>query len=188
MCLRSGRPPVQDDDDMSVELPSEDPPDCVGNIPLGDGSERFNIFRALCRFSIIASKVYKSLYSAKASRQSDGELLITIGDLDKELEEWKDSIPLDFRPECEIKVPYAPLALHVTIVHLAYYNCLTTIHRMSINHGYWTSRLSDYAVQGLNTRPLSPRVFLSSAICVTAARATINLIKFIPQGDFACVW
>ncbi|KAL2868653.1 transcription factor atrR [Aspergillus lucknowensis] len=188
ICLRSGRPPVQDDDDMNVELPSDDPPDNIGNIPLFDGKGKFNMFRTLCQFSIIESKVYKRLYSARASKQSDGELLNTIGDLDRELEEWKDSIPIDFRPEHEIKASHTPLILHVVVLHFAYYNCLTTIHRMSVHHGYWTSRLSNYAIQGLNARPLNPRVFLSAVLCVTAARASINLIKYIPQGDFACVW
>ncbi|RAL06710.1 transcription factor atrR [Aspergillus homomorphus CBS 101889] len=188
LCLRSGRPPVQDDDDMNVELPSEDPPDNIGNVPLSDGKSKFNLFRSMCRFATIGSRVYKRLYSAKASKQSDGELLNTIGELDKELEDWKDSIPLDFRPENEIKATHTPLILHVVVLHFAYYNCLTTIHRMSVHHGYWTSRLSNYAIQGLNARPLNPRVFLSAVLCVTAARASINLIKYIPQGDFACVW
>ncbi|GMF70750.1 unnamed protein product [Aspergillus oryzae] len=174
-----------DDDDMNVELPSEDPPDNIGNVPLSDGKGKFNLFRTLCRFATIESKVYKRLYSAKASKQSDGELLNTIGELDRELEEWKDSIPIDFRPEHEIKASHTPLILHVVVLHFSYYNCLTTIHRMSVHHGYWTSRLSNYAIQGLNARPLNPRVFLSAVLCVTAARASINLIKYIPHGDFA---
>ncbi|KAJ5888418.1 hypothetical protein N7495_008459 [Penicillium taxi] len=188
ICLRSGRPPVQDDDDMNVQLPSEDPPDNVGNVPLTDGKGKFNLFRSLCEFATIESRVYKRLYSAKASRQSDGELLNTIGELDKELEDWKDAIPIDFRPEHEIQATHGPLLIHVVVLHFAYYNCLTTIHRMSVHHGYWTSRLSNYAIQGLNARPLNPRVFLSAVLSVTAARASINLIKYIPQGDFACVW
>ncbi|KAJ5390048.1 uncharacterized protein N7496_001116 [Penicillium cataractarum] len=188
ICLRSGRPPVQDDDDMNVELPSEDPPDNVGHVPLADGTGKFNLFRSLCEFATIESKVYKKLYSAKASKQSDGELLNTIGELDKELEDWKDNIPIDYRPEYEIQATHGPLLIHVVVLHFAYYNCLTTIHRMSVHHGYWTSRLSNYAIQGLNARPLNPRVFLSAVLCVTAARASINLIKYIPQGDFACVW
>ncbi|KAI9717736.1 MAG: hypothetical protein M1812_004465 [Candelaria pacifica] len=188
ICLRSGRPPAQDDDDMNVELPSEDPPDNVGNIPLADGKGKVNLFRLMCTFATIASKVYKQLYSTKASKQSDGELLNTIGDLDHELEMWKDGIPLDFRPEHEIKASHTPLMLHVVVLHFSYYNCLTTIHRMSVHHGYWTSRLSNYAIQGLNARPLNPRVFNSAALCVSAARASIHLIKYIPQGDFACVW
>jgi hypothetical protein len=188
ICLRSGRPPAQDDDDMNVELPSADPEDGIGNIPLADGKGRVNLFRLMCEFSTIESKVYKQLYSTKASKQSDGELLNTIGELDHQLEEWKDSIPVDFRPEHEIKASHTPLILHVVVLHFAYYNCLTTIHRMSVHHGYWTSRLSNYAIQGLNARPLNPRVFSSAALCVSAARASIHLIKYVPQGDFACVW
>jgi len=187
-CLRSGRPPAQDDDDMNVELPSEDPPDNIGNIPLADGKSKVNLFRLMCTFAMISSKVYRQLYSVRASKQSDGELLNTIGELDKELEAWKDSIPIDFRPEHEIKTAHAPLVLHIAVLHFSYYNCLTTIHRMSVHHGYWTSRLSEYAIQGLNARPLNPRVFSSAALCVSAARASIHLIKYIPQGDFACVW
>lgn len=188
ICLRSGRPPAQDDDDMNVELPTEDPSDNIGNIPLADGKGKANLFRFMCTFAIIESKVYKQLYSTKASRQSDGALLNTIGELDRELEEWKDGIPLDFRPEHEIKASHTPLILHVVVLHFAYYNCLTTIHRMSVHHGYWTSRLSNYAIQGLNARPLNPRVFSSAALCVQAARASIHLIKYIPQGDYSCVW
>ncbi|KAH6684318.1 fungal-specific transcription factor domain-containing protein [Halenospora varia] len=188
ICLRSGRPPAQDDDDMNVELPSADPEDNIGNIPLADGKGKLNIFRLMCEFATIESKVYKRLYSTKAAKQSDGELLNTIGELDNQLEEWKDSIPIDFRPEHEIKASHTPLILHVVCLHFSYYNCLTTIHRMSVHHGYWTSRLSNYAIQGLNARPLNPRVFSSAALCVSAARASIHLIKYVPQGDFACVW
>ncbi len=190
LCLRSGRPPAQDDDDMNVELPSADPEDNIGNIPLSDGKGKVNLFRLMCEFATIESKVYKQLYSTAASKQSDGELLNTIGNLDRLLEEWKDSIPVEFRPEegREIKASHTPLILHVVVLHFAYYNCLTTIHRMAVHHGYWTSRLSDFAIRGLNAQPLNPRVFNSAALCVNAARASIHLIKYVPQGDYSCVW
>ncbi|KAF2249243.1 hypothetical protein BU26DRAFT_564900 [Trematosphaeria pertusa] len=188
ICLRSGRPPIQDDDDMNVELPSEDPPDNIGNIPLSDGKGKMNLFRLMCTFSVIQSHVYRRLYSTKASKQTDGELLNTIGELDKELETWKDGIPLEFRPEHDIKASHTPLILQVAVLHLGYYNCLTTIHRMSVHHGYWTSRLSNFAIQGLNARPLNPRVFMSAQLCVQAARASIHLLKYIPKGDPSCVW
>lgn len=188
ICLRSGRPPAQDDDDMNVELPTENPNDNIGNIPLADGKGNTNLFRLMCTFAIIESKVYRQLYSSKASKQSDGTLLNTIGELDKELEDWKEGIPLDFRPEHEIKASHTPLVLHIVVLHFAYYNCLTTIHRMSVHHGYWTSRLSNYAIQGLNARPLNPRVFSSAALCVQAARASIHLLKYVPEGDYSCVW
>ncbi|KAF4927204.1 Fusaridione A cluster transcription factor fsdR [Colletotrichum viniferum] len=188
LCLRAGRPPAQDDDDMNVELPDADPEDNIGNIPLAEGKGKMNLFRVMCEFATIESKVYSRLYSTKATKQSPGELLNTIGELDQELEEWKDGIPIDFRPEHEIQASHTPLILHVVMLHLTYYNCLTTIHRMSVHHGYWTSRLSNYAIQGLNAKPLNPRVFSSAALCTAAARASISLLKYMPQGDSSSVW
>ncbi|KAF7554737.1 hypothetical protein G7046_g6738 [Stylonectria norvegica] len=188
LCLRSGRPPAQDDYDMNVELPDAEPFDNIGNIPLADGKGKMNLFRVMCEFATIESEVYKRLYSVQATKQSDGELLNTIGELDQRLEDWKDRIPIDFRPEHEIKASHTPLILHVVMLHFTYYNCLTTIHRMSVHHGYWTSRLSNYAIQGMNARPLNPRIYSSAALCTAAARASISLLKYIPQGDFSCVW
>ncbi|KAL0631435.1 hypothetical protein Q9L58_009698 [Maublancomyces gigas] len=188
MALRSGRPPCINDDDISVELPDEDPADDVGNIFLKNGKDKCNLFRLMATFSVIESKVYMQLYSAKAAKQSDGELLNTIGELDKELEEWKESVPLEYRPDSEINVDQGPLVLHLVMLHFAYYNCLTTIHRMSIHHGYWTSRLSNYAIAGLSARPLNPRVFSSAALCVSAARSSIHLIKYINRRDYPCIW
>ncbi|KAH8652373.1 fungal-specific transcription factor [Xylariales sp. PMI_506] len=188
LCLRSGRPPAQDDDDMNVELPDPNPADNIGNIPLNDGKGKMNLFRVMCEMTSIESRVYKRLYSTKAAKLSEGELLQTIGELDKELENWKDRIPIDFRPEHEIKASHTPLILHIVMLHFSYYNCLTTIHRMSVHRGYWTNRLSDYAIQGLNAKPLNPRIFASAGLCASAARATISLLKYIPQGDYQCVW
>ncbi|KAJ2894365.1 fungal specific transcription factor [Zalerion maritima] len=188
LCLRSGRPPAQDDDDMNVDLPDANPVDNIGNIPLADGKGKLNLFRVMSEFATIESKAYKKLYATKATKQSDGELLNTIGELDQELEDWKDRIPIDFRPEHEIKASHTPLILHIVMLHFSYYNCLTTIHRMSVHRGYWTSRLSNYAIQGLNAKPLNPRVFSSAALNTAAARATISLLKYIPQGDNQCVW
>ena len=174
-------------DEVQVDLPDNEPDDGVGVVPTSTG-EKANLFRALCEFSLISSKVYQSLYSVKASKQSDGQLLSTIGELDRELEEWKERIPFEFRPDSEPNVQNAELLLQVVNVSFAYYNCLMTIHRMSIHHGYWTNRLSNYALQGLNVRPLNPRVYSSALLCVQAARASINLIKYIPQGDYAYLW
>lgn len=53
ICLRSGRPPAQDDDDMNVELPTADPDDNIGNIPLADGKGKVNLFRLMCEFSTL---------------------------------------------------------------------------------------------------------------------------------------
>lgn len=190
MALRSGRPPCINDDDCNVELPDENPFDGVGDVPLHKSKGKFNLFRSMATFSVIQSKVYMQLYSARAAKQSDGELLNTIGELDKELEEWRDSVPAEFGPDNELLFEGRQSAkvMHVVLLHFSYYNCLTTIHRMSIHHGYWTSRLSNYAISGLSAKPLNPRIFSSAALCVSAARASIGLIRYLDPQDYPCIW
>ncbi|KAF8251868.1 hypothetical protein K440DRAFT_647294 [Wilcoxina mikolae CBS 423.85] len=189
MALRTGRPPCINDDDCNVELPDEHALDGIGEFPLNNSKAKFNLFRCMVNFAMIESKVYMQLYSAKASKQSDGELLNTIGDLDRELEEWKDSVPAEFSPDSDLSsIGHSEKFMHFMLVHFTYYNCLTTVHRMSIHHGYWTSRLSNYALAGLSAKPLNPRVFASAGICVSAARATINLTKRLDTKDYPYIW
>ena len=168
-------------------MPSHEPGDNVGVVITNDGVKA-NYFRLMCEFSTISSRVYSRLYTVQAAKKSDGELLNTIGELDEELEAWKNRIPLEFRPEHEPNVSDQELVLQIVNIHFAYYNCVMTIHRMSVHHGYWSNRLSEYAINGLNARSLNPRVYSSALLCVQAARASINLLKYIPQGDYACVW
>lgn len=186
--LRSGRPPSIHDDDVSVEYPAEEPEDGNGLIECKDGSQ-CNLFLLMIKFSRITGKIYAKLYSASAARQTDTELLTTIGNLDEELEEWRMSVPEEYRPGCELEPKHDGIMIPVLVFHFSYYNALTTIHRMSIHHGYWTNRLSDFAIQGLNPGPLNPRVFLSASICVNAARESIHLTKkLLTQKDLHCTW
>jgi hypothetical protein len=186
--LRSGRPPSIHDDDVSVEYPAEDPEDGNGLMACKDGSS-CNLFLLMIKFARITGKIYAKLYSANAAKQTDAELLTTIGSLDEELEDWRMSVPEEYRPGCDVDMTADAIMIPVLVFHFAYYNALTTVHRMSIHHGYWTNRLSDFAIQGLNPGPLNPRVFLSASICVNAARESINLTKkLLTQKDLQCTW
>ena len=81
-----------------------------------------------------------------------------------------------------------PLLIHLTLLHFAYYNSITTIHRRSIHHGYWTGRLAQYAIEGRNVTPLNHRVFSSAALCVSAARMSIALLNYVPANDYTLMW
>jgi hypothetical protein len=187
ICLRLGRPLLQEDNDMNVDLPSEYPEDENGNIGLSTGG-KLNLFRLTSEFATIESRVYKELYSRKAAKQSEKELLYTISELDHLLEEWKESIPIEFQPENDIETTDAGLILHVLVLHFSYYNTLIAIHRTSVHHGYWTSKSSKDTLEDIHERPLNPRVFSSASICVTAARASIKLIKYCPLGEYSYIW
>ncbi|KAK9366632.1 fungal-specific transcription factor domain-containing protein [Lipomyces kononenkoae] len=174
LSLRTGRPPVIHDQDVSMD-------------PLVETSSSPSyLFSVMILFSQIQSKTYTRLYSAAASHVSETELLDTIGELDKRLLEWRDSIPLQYRPDHEIIEQDPYVLLHVVYMHLAYYNCLIAIHRMS-NHHLTGGRPRRGAVT-VSSTPRNPRVLASAALCVQAARATIYLLKHFDKIHKSCGW
>jgi len=183
LSLRSGRPPAQDDDDMTVELPSLQPEDNVGTVLLGDC--QINLFRLVSEFSVIQSNVYKQLYSTTAAKQPPEKLLNAVATLDKQLKEWKEKFPPGYRPDGLSHTLPGSSILNCMMLHFGYYNCLATIHRMS---RYWATRVSDLTLQDLNTREVNPNFFASSAVSTSAARSSIQLLKFIPQEDTLAAW
>ena len=168
--LRSGRPPAMSDQDIAVALPQM----------TFDG---FDHFRCMTTLSLLESRVYSELYSAKAATRSGLERLKSIGRLDAELTRWRDAMPLGYRPESEIvcsEHEFTP----VIMMHFGYYNCLTAVHRASIHHGSWTSDPDSESRAGAHAgENLNPRVYISSSLCLEAARNIIGLLRHFDR-DF----
>jgi hypothetical protein len=186
LCVRTGIPVLQDDDDMDVDLPDENPEDGLGILTLDNGEGNINIFRLMAQFSMIEAKVHRELYSTKAAAKTWEEVLIRVGELDSELEDWKEAIPIECQPEYEVKMSSSPFSLHVIEMHFAYYNCLRTIHKASIianpmskSEGSW--KKTD--ISSLNSRLQS-----SVAMCLSAARASVRMVRSLPLQDVGFVW
>ncbi|KAK9472416.1 fungal-specific transcription factor domain-containing protein [Dipodascopsis tothii] len=189
LSLRFGRPPTIYDQDVSTDLPTEVEGLCQmdSDDPSGRGKGD-TFFYAGVKLARIQSKAYTKLYSAAACKVSEHELLNIIGELDRELLAWRDSLPLRHRPDHEIIEDDPLLMMNVIYMHLDYYNCLITIHRMSMHHPTWNRRSVKHADAGKNLRMLYPRVYASAALCVQAARATLHLHGYVQQFDMAFAW
>ena len=184
--LRYGRPPDQDDDDMDIQLPGEDLPNGTPVTP-NMRCEFGVLFRATCMLAKIEGKVYKRLYSVKASRQSVEEIVNAVDQLDEELGDWRLSVLEEYRPESEIRISDDVFRLQIVEFHLAYYHCLAAIHRKLVQYGHWVSQPHPSTEDG-DKEKFHKHVVSSAVLCVSAARASINLIRFIPQGNLACIW
>lgn len=170
--LRTGQPSVIVDDDIGVDLPEEKEMFHISP----DGSKRYGIFRCHAILARLESSIYQELYSIRARNKSELERLKTVGKLDKELQDWKDSLPLGIRPETPIECPRDQF-LPVVMMHFTYLNALTTIHRASVNHGSWVNFRSKQTGSGFHDQHLNPRVYASHSICLSAARSSIELLQ-----------
>lgn len=116
------------------------------------------------RLAFIQSKIHRDLYSPRALRQSNTDLLRVIRDVDHSLEEWRNSIPVVDRPSL---VAYTSnivqhVDLRASIFHIQYHHCMLMIHQASSRCDSWARNLD---TQGPGS---------SLAISVTASRSLLG--------------
>ncbi|KXJ85422.1 fungal-specific transcription factor domain-domain-containing protein [Microdochium bolleyi] len=134
ICLRAGYPPIIHDDYCDLSLP-------LGYKQIGrfdDESEEAEPIPGDMRLAIIKSRMIQTLYSARAVRSSDTELLRHIIKIDDELEGWRMSIPSRYRPSIapmhRIKLEAdwkKAKRVHILIIHFEYCFLLASIHSAS---------------------------------------------------------
>jgi hypothetical protein len=135
------------------------------------------------RLSMLKSKVYEDLYTAHALQQSISELLSSIRSLDEALEQWRLSLPVEFRPtlyffqETPVSAKVNTMAV---ILRLGYYHCVTVIHQASSR---CQIPVADLAGPRLDV------IASSTKLSITASRSTLlYLHKVLPMVNPECFW
>lgn len=168
---RYGRPSAIHEGDIGVHLPRE-------TVPLQElvnKPERFSTIRPMATLALLRGRIYNKLYSAKSLTKSKLERLRWVDILDKELQYWKDLLPVEIKPGHELKC-HEKNILPVLAMQFEYFDALTTIHRVSLP--YSSCAKDDIPVKSeLESLQINPRVFASAAIRVSAARSVIGLLK-----------
>ncbi|RQM07667.1 hypothetical protein DH86_00001678 [Scytalidium sp. 3C] len=123
--------------------------------------------------ALLESRIYTELYSIRSRNRSTTDRLRSVGQLDKALQEWLATLPPEIQSSDVIRCS-KEIFVPVVLMHFSYLNCLSTVHRISIHYGAG----QDLELQlELHDRHLSPRVFESQAICLSAARRSIRLLQ-----------
>ena len=177
--LQMGQSSTQDDDDMDVELPSEN--DGV-SIDSGESSVGFLIFRA--RLAIIQGQIYKRLCSVKATQQSVAERIRAAGELEDTLQSWRASVPAGLigdPPGPPVQTPIPGLSMNPIVLQLLYFNSVDTIYKaLPAPPMYVGPEGTAYAIElQLLSTPL---------IHVAEARKAIRLVQVTPRRRYACIW
>ncbi|CAD6448104.1 c61468a0-9166-417d-a668-0208a30c0a27 [Sclerotinia trifoliorum] len=167
--IRHGRPSVIHDEDIGVDLPPE-------NQYSEEFNGRFVTFRHNAVLSLLQGRIYNRLYSAKSFTKSKTERLKIVGMLDDELQQWCETIPVEVRPGYPLKCDKNHFVTAVCM-QWGYYQCLITIHKVSLYYGPGPLDMDEEEPQSDLDPKLNPRVYASAAICVNAARKTIDLLN-----------
>ncbi|MCJ1314486.1 hypothetical protein MMC25_008168 [Agyrium rufum] len=182
--LRLDQPPLLTDDEVVVDLPSNQLSDDLGLLYAYGGTCVIDIFRLRCQLAIIQGKIYSKLYSARALKLPWQERTNAVTALSRLLESWKCSIPTELRPDRLTSNLKGSDLVHIMILFLTYFNCLCLVHRCIFNSTGWMEH-----VRKANGGSLEPCMGKESQeFCFSAARASIRLVRLGPQGNFACIW
>ncbi|KAL2831228.1 fungal-specific transcription factor domain-containing protein [Aspergillus cavernicola] len=188
--LRFGKPPAQSDDDVSVGLPTASITDNPRFLPIMDRLGGFNAFRAQCQLATIKGQLYKDLYSTTAKDRPLTEIMTSIGTLDEMLQNWKEELPAECQPEAQLPTfPPSSISVMLLFLHCSYFNCLIAMHRLIASRGIRTAEdLAKKEDINIST-PLAhtSRLFMSASLCANAARASIRLMRYMPEGHISLV-
>lgn len=182
LSLRTGQPPSINDEHCDLTLPPGYLDRVYANQYSNSSSRDIPLFPGDLRLTMIKSRAYNSLYSARALQKSDAELLRDIRELDNDLERWRISLPLGFRPTISFShgTPTdSEMDMQVVVSRLAYHHCVAIIHEASGRCRAWADGQSS-VIEGVSS---------SLELAVEASRSSIlylHTAQYVLEDD--CFW
>ncbi|KAJ6033878.1 uncharacterized protein N7446_007825 [Penicillium canescens] len=186
LCIRMGQPAAIQDEACDLTLP----PGYAGQLAaLGLASERGqleprgHLYLTDLRLIKIKSRVYSAIYGPAALHKPDADLLKSIRELDEELEQWRLSIPSQYRPS--LSTAPQPMTntshhirMHSILLQVDYYHCVAILHQACGRSKAWTSGETN-GVDGIGT---------SFILAVESSRSSLlflrNVLPTLPEGTF----
>ncbi|KAJ5112752.1 hypothetical protein N7532_000797 [Penicillium argentinense] len=168
VALRTGQPPTIADENCDLTLPPGYLDRAFKDPEHQDSQSIEPVFPFDLRLSIIKSRAHSALYSVKSLQKCDADLLKSIRELDDELEEWRLSIPQQWRPT----MSFAPdasdpnVSMHSVMLRVNYYLCMSIIHQASSRCKAW-----------INGSGLVDGVSSSLTLSVEASRSTLCYLE-----------
>lgn len=191
--LRHHTPPLQNDADIDLNLPHDNPADGVGNIYDKDGSSQMNFFLKRIRLAHIQGRVYSSFFSTRASKMSRQERSARIAILHKELENWRESLPFEFQAEQAMQHLNRHDLIWVCMMHFTYLSCLVMVHGIWSHDSEWRNRFSEGLSKASSDLASEYRLAVVPKLpdgwqnCVSMSRSCMRLIQGLPLSDCS-VW
>ncbi|KAL2854218.1 hypothetical protein BJX68DRAFT_254139 [Aspergillus pseudodeflectus] len=169
--LRTGQAQIYSEDNCDLTLPPDYVEQMYISLQYHHNSTNLPgnpIFPVDLRLSLIRARAYNALYSFKAMKKSDAEVLKNIRELDDELERWRLSVPPLWRPTLSFthEAPDPNCAMHSVILRLNYHLCMTIIHQASSRCKSWETQTC--VMDGVSS---------SLALSVEASRSTLLYLE-----------
>lgn len=176
LSLRTGRPPSMNDYECDLSPADKEDIERVSPESMTGLGSIDSCFLSHVRLSVIKSRTYTLLYSARALRKTDAELLHDIRELDDDLEKWRVSLLPEYRPSAS--PPQEPASrfgdeIRAIILRLEYHHCMATIHQASSRCQAWMENAGGVMEGVSSSLELAVEASRSSLLHLHRARSAI---------------
>ena len=182
ICLRNHVPSAQDNADIDLDLPSENPLDGAGDVFSIDGSVRVNFFRTRLWLAHIQGRVFELLFASRAARISAEDRRARVAFLHQQLHNWKQALPAEMHADAVADNVDRSALFWLCMMHFSYLGCLVMVHGIWSHDADWRKRL--VLTERGETAPPLPSGWEN---CVDASRACMCLMSRMHLSD-ASVW
>ncbi|KAF2658702.1 hypothetical protein K491DRAFT_253954 [Lophiostoma macrostomum CBS 122681] len=176
LTLRSGRPSIIDDDDISCELPSW-APDSNPNI--------VEYFKCCVEQAQVSSVIAKSFLTAKARRLPLSQKIDPVRRIDRTLRNWYQALPVKFTTAVFAEpqsLPHGLRSEQILYLHFSYHGNMAATH--SIFGHPWNVEPSAY----LDDPTIQDQAIASGEALSHAARNIILATRWITVDASAPLW
>ncbi|KAH7007532.1 hypothetical protein EDB80DRAFT_645900 [Ilyonectria destructans] len=157
-------------------------------------SQPVHLLQLRFNLALVQGKVYDLVYSVRASRLSSNQKKAATERLDRMLDQWYSSVPGCFTFDKAAGLD--PMKRrHCISLHMAFYQCLFSSHRVNAHDSSWVKRLTEFSDalgregEIAETSQPAPALLPSNwSNLVTAARSCLALSDLIDERDSALQW
>ena len=145
MSMRTAQPPIQRDEDISLDLPPVEPEiDHAGFVFAADGIVKMNFFRVRVQLAYIQGKVYDLVYSVSGLSTGLEEATAKTLNTFHLLDGWTSQIPVDFQAATLVQTDPLSLSRHFCVLYSSSHLSRFIISKSSSWDPSWVGRLQDY--------------------------------------------
>lgn len=197
LSMRSKMPSIQLDDDIDLDLPSQEDDEyqidneygqnntnnCAGVVTTIDGNVKMNYFVTRIQLAVIEGGVYDYLYSTRSQKRSAEERSHALESVARALATWKASIPLEFSASMALDRVTPGILRYLGVLHSTSMLCTTMLNQANAWNSQWVGSIRRYAKDG--TVPPLPSLWDE---LVDEARDLAVLLRALPAPDRWNFW
>ncbi|KAJ4129268.1 hypothetical protein NW768_007803 [Fusarium equiseti] len=188
--MTAREPYLLQDNDIGITLEDMISDYRAGHIFPGGGQASFDILKFRVQLGIIQGRLYDSLYSVRADRQSPEDKEASRVQIDTMLDQWYSSLPYSVKTS-NFSAMEPAVRQHCHLLHMIYYQTIFTVHDAALHNYNWIRCLRDFSRKWRADKQKAKKAYADTPVLMSnwpklleTARAQVDILSSLdPPGN-----